>query len=112
MGERRRVQFDPAVAAILSGAADPPESSRQSKPRPHERDRTGRKMTVTFPDPAWLDAIQAEAERWGVRPSDVMVYAISVMMDAFEQGQARPSGEAQPYQRAGEGLDLPWEPGG
>jgi len=106
---RREVALDPAVASILS--ARQPDEPKARRSSPHEQERRGRKLTVTLPSEAWVDVVYAEARRWGaLRPADVVVYALARMMAGFEEGEARPQGEARPYYRAGEGLALPWEP--
>ena len=87
------------------------ESTRKTKITPHERGRKARQMSVTFPEPEWKDAVQEMAERWRVRPADVMVFAFSYMMDAIEAGELRrPAGEQKYYHRSGEALELPWKP--
>jgi len=107
---RREVALDPAVASILGPSSQPPSNGRGKK-TPHERERRGRKLSLTLPSDAWVDVVYAEARRWGaLRPADVVVYALARMMAGFEEGEARPQGEARPYYRAGEGLALPWEP--
>jgi hypothetical protein len=83
---------------------------RTTPVRPHELDRRNRQMNITWPDADWIDAVQAEADRWGCRPCDVLVYAFAQMMDRFQTGQPRPRGQAKFHHRAGEMLDLPWEP--
>ena len=97
---------------LVSRPAAPGDDGRSRRRRvtPHERERRGRKLTVTLPDGAWVDAIAAEAERWGVRKSDVLIYAFAHLMAAFEGGEERPQGCAEFWQRAGEGLELPWGP--
>lgn len=88
------------------------ESVRKTKRRPHEQNRAHRQMSVTFPSAEWGIQVRRLAERWDLRPADVMVYAVSFMMSAIEAGELRrPGGEKQRfYHRSGEALELPWEP--
>jgi hypothetical protein len=115
MGERQKVVLDPAVLAIVgrqeAGGRRQEGKGRRTKRRPHEVGRAGRKLTVTLPGAAWRDAIAEEAERCGLRPCDLVTFAFAHYMAAVEGGElARPRGDAQYWQRAGEGLTLPWEP--
>jgi len=109
--------IDPAVASILGGQnGDAQEGAeREGKRRsttPHERERTGRRVAVSFPDEAWVGALQEQAERWGMRVSDLVVFCVAHTMAGIEAGEVRkPAGETRFYHRAGEGLDLGWEPG-
>ena len=108
------VGLDPAVASILQGGGPSPSEPAPggTKTTPHERERAGRRVTVSFPDEAWVLALQRQAERWGVRVSDVVVVAVAHLMAGVEAGEVRrPGGEVQFYHRGGEGLELEWEPG-
>jgi len=90
---------------------EPKTPKRKTKITPHERGRSMRKVTLTLPSSEWKDAIIAEAERWGVRNSDLMTYAISYLMRAIEDGDVqRPGDSSQFYHRSAEMLLLPWEP--
>lgn len=89
-----------------------PEQQRKTKRQPHERERAARQLNVTFPEPEWTDAVRDLAERWNVRPADVMVVAFAYLMRAIEDGEVRrPQGEQRFYHRAGECFELPWGPG-
>lgn len=83
----------------------------QRKRTPHARDRARRQMSITFPDPEWRDAIRNQAAAWDIRPSDLIIWAISQAMAMIEAGTVeRPDGEQEIYHRSGAMLDLPWEP--
>jgi hypothetical protein len=87
------------------GEEPPPE------PTPHARGLPDRRLMITFPDAAWVDAIRTKAESWGSRPSDLIVKAVSVYMDLVERGEADPPVEVLDQRmRAGEADDLPWDP--
>jgi hypothetical protein len=98
------------VGAGSSRADDAPE--RRTKRRPHEINRRDRAMSITFDSPAWPDAIRDQAAAWGLRPSDLVVYALSRLFHDIDAGTAhRPPGDhPRHYHRAGETLDLPWRP--
>jgi len=84
---------------------------RRTKRTPHEAGRAARTVGTTFPAPEWRDAVLALAQRWGCRPGDVMVYAVSLLMAGVESGEVeRPAGEVTWWMRTGEGFRLPWEP--
>lgn len=114
MKQRRPVNLDPAVASILT----PPQPSvpaekkgKRKKQSPHVRDRRARMMSVTFPDPEWCDAIRELAERWDVRPGDIVVYAVSRFFDDLRNEEVEgPIARAGFQDRAGDVFDLPWEP--
>lgn len=109
---RRRIaeQVEPIEFLMRREKPETPSVIAVQKQTPHERERSSRKMTVTLPSPEWRDAIETEAERWGVRPCDVIVLAFSRLMASFEEGRSRPQNEAKFYHRAGEMFSLPWEP--
>ena len=80
---------------------------------PHEVGRVVRRMGVTFPADGWAEAVRALARRWGVRTGDVLVLAVARLMADVEEGVVEePDGRAGFQDRAGEGMELPWEPGG
>lgn len=112
MSDRQPVVLDPAVAAIVTRRQRiEEESKRKTKATPHERERRGRKVSLTFPSAAWRDAVEAEAERCRIRVSDFLTWCVSYAMRALEDGEARrPVAEVRYWHRAGEALDLPWEP--
>lgn len=110
---RNHVTLDPAVASILTPGGPPEaEPKRRSKRRPHEAERKYRMISVTFPSPGWKDAVGDLAQRWGVRTSDVMTYAFAYLMRAVEDGEVGQPGlwQVDFQDRAGDVLDLPWEP--
>jgi len=120
MVERVETVFDPAIAAILS--TDPPQSPLEGggngrargvgkkRPTPHEKGRAGRKVTITLPGDEWKAALDELADRWELRACDLWVFAVAHLMASVADGLDRPEGEAKFWQRAGEGLDLPWWP--
>jgi len=113
VAERRRVALDPAVASILRPSF-PDEESVPAAPRartPHERGRSARRLGVTFPTAAWADEVRALAQRWRVRPADVLVLAVSRLMADLEDGEVVVPLAIEFQTRAGAGFDLPWEPG-
>jgi hypothetical protein len=89
-----------------------PEPEPERKATPHEKKRKARQMSLTFPSPEWKQAIKEQADKWNMRPSDLLVYCVSYTMQAIEDGEVRrPDGRVgRFYHRAGEALDLPWEP--
>ena len=88
------------------------ESTRETKLRPHERDRAARFMGITFPEAEWKDYIKRKAAELDMRPSDLVVYCLSYAFEALESGDLpRPDASGvRVHHRAGEGLDLPWRP--
>jgi hypothetical protein len=81
------------------------------EPTPHAQGLAARRLLVTFPDPAWPEAIRALADDWHCRHSDLIVRAVSVYVDLVEQGKASPPDPVGDGRlRAGEGQDLPWDP--
>ena len=93
-------------------AVTTPEGEKTRKRTPHQEGLKARRVTIALPSAAWRAAIEAEAERWGVRVCDVLVFAFAQMMSEFEGGGLRRPGRngTRFYHRAGEGLDLPWGP--
>lgn len=88
------------------------QKARKTKLRPHETERKKRQMSVTFPTPEWKQTLQDKADEWGLRPSDLLTYCLSYTMAAIESGELEPpkGKDRRSYHRAGELLDLPWEP--
>jgi len=87
----------------------------QPKPRkkgpPSEDDRVHRRMTITFPYPEWRDAVNVQAKEWALKASDFLTFCVAYTMAAIEAGDVtRPRGEREFYHRAGEMLELPWDP--
>lgn len=109
-----RDQVDAAVAAICSDARPAAEETpaRKTKRTPHEANRAARQLAVVFPTPAWKDAVLDLAAEWNVRTSDFLTWCVSYTMRALADGNVRtPSiGGAMYHQRAGECMELPWEP--
>jgi hypothetical protein len=92
--------------AEANGEELPPE------PTPHARGLNARRLLVTFPDPAWPDAVRALAQQHGCRTSDVVIRALSEYFDRLEHDQAEPPADVPDRRmRAGEADDLPWTPG-
>lgn len=93
-------------------AEEEAQKARKTKLRPHETKRKARQMSVTFRTPEWKEAVQEKANEWGLRPSDLLTYCLSYTMAAVESGKLEPpKGKGSRfYHRAGEFLDLPWEP--
>ena len=102
-------QTDRAQTETEAQAAKP---SRETILRPHETRRKPRQMNVTFPTSAWPEALREMAERWGLRPADLVTWCISIAITAIEQGEVDPpSGEGRrQHHTACEWLDLLWEP--
>lgn len=108
------------VADLVSGrqtdtTPETDERERETKRRPHEVRRGKRQMNVTLPDAAWRGEVAALAKRWGVRPSDVVLYALAHLMGDVEAGRVRMpklKGEHWQYHhKTGEPFaKLPWEP--
>lgn len=113
-GDRRRVEMDEAVAAVLSmprgTSLIPGPSPRGRKATPHEKGRHGRRMTVTLPDAEWAEAIREGAQRFGLRPSDFLVWCISRAMYGITFEGERPEGTVDERSGVAEGVRLPWEP--
>jgi hypothetical protein len=114
MGDRM-VDWDNALdRTLLRGVReeDRKVEPRRSKRTPHERGRAGRRVTLDFPDGGWKAAVWEVAERWGVRPCDVYVLAVARLLAAIEAGEVGGpvNGGPQFWERAGSGMDLPWEP--
>lgn len=107
--ERREIALDPAVASILTRRPAVEERPKRHRSE-HERERVGRRLSLTLPDAEWRMAIEREAERCGIRVSDFVTWCVARGMRAIEEGEARPRGEVQFWQRAGEPVRLPWEP--
>jgi len=102
----RRAQVEAAAQA----AAEP---ERETRLRPHETRRKPRAMNVTFPSETWTDAIRAMAKNWGLRPGDLIVWAVSYAIDVILQGNVdHPDGEGrEQHHKAMEWeSNLPWEP--
>jgi len=126
MGEWRPAEgmaIDPAVLAVLgsddpvvetqghNGAAAQGQVGRKTTRTPHEKGRAGRSVNVSFPSGAWVEAVKELAVRWGCRPADVQVLAVSMLMDVVHRGgMQRPEGEVAFWMRAGGEWELPWEP--
>ncbi len=119
-GEFGGMGVDPAVAAALGERRveeGTREGERQSRRSPHEMGRAGRSMSVTFPGLGWKEALELLAEEWGpgVYKADVLVYAVSRLMQAWEQGAegGPPRRTRAPWMRTGDvWADLPWRPEG
>jgi hypothetical protein len=108
-----RDQADAAVAAICGGPRPAEEApARKTKRTPHETDRTARQLAVVFPTPEWKEAVLELAAEWNVRTSDFLTWCVSYAMRAVADGKVhRPSnGGAMYHHRAGECMELPWEP--
>jgi hypothetical protein len=88
------------------------EEKQERKVTPHEQGRKARQMSLTFPGPEWKAAIKEQSEAWGMRPSDFVIFCVSYAIAGIQRGEvARPPGQIDEFRhRAGEGLDLPWEP--
>lgn len=118
--QRRNLTIDPSVEVSLGlsrgerkqQAQQAEELKPERKPPPHEIERKARQMSVTFPTPEWKRAIAEQADKWDMRPSDLLVYCVSYTMQAIETGRVkRPKGRVgRFYHRAGEAFDLRWEP--
>ena len=120
---KRRDATEPRDADLLTDsllAAVPEPKPPEPEPEPtparkitrHETGRKARQMSLTFPSPAWKEAINDQAAKWDLRPSDLLVFCVSYALGEIAEGRAeRPAGEIDRHrQRAGEGLDLPWTP--
>jgi len=92
--------------------ADQEQAEQERTPTPHQVDRKRRAMSVTFPGAAWVQAVRDQARAWHVRPSDFLVWCVAYALRAIRDGVAtRPRGDVDEHRhRAGEGLELPWEP--
>lgn len=78
---------------------------------PHDKDRRARQMGIVWPSVEWKQAIQEQAQEWGLRPSDFIVLAVSQFMAGIDSGEiTAPTTRPDPGQRAAQSLDLPWEP--
>jgi len=84
----------------------------ERKISPHERGRKARVLSLTLPTAEWKAAIAQQAAAWNLRPSDFVIFAISLTMQAIGDGTTdRPEGEIDQFRhKAGEGLELPWRP--
>lgn len=89
------------------------EEGQPRKRTPHERGRVARRMSVTFPDAAWPEIVRKLAQRWQVRPADVLVLAVARLMADLAAGEEieGPVGTVGFQERAGVVFSLPWEPG-
>jgi len=90
----------------------PPAPEVEVKATPHARKRPARQVSLTFPSAEWVEAVGARAERWEVRKSDFLVWCVAVAFAALEAGEVEQPNTmpAQFHQRAGECMELPWEP--
>jgi len=108
---RREVAVEPIEFLVSRPVRQEAEATAARKGTPHERNRAGRRMTVTFPDRVWREELSRLASKWGMNPSDVVTWCVSQAMAAIAAGEvAPPDGERRFYHRAGEMLELPWEP--
>ena len=124
MSERRELEVEPIEFLVsrvttddgrrtTDGGGESEQDARgPRRVRPHEVGRKRRQMSVTFPDAAWGAAVRDLADEWGVRPGDVVVYAVARLLAGVEGGEVgRPRVErVRPWHRAGECLELPWIP--
>lgn len=117
--ERKRVDMDEAMEVILGERRERPptptlprgrERERGRKATPHEQGRHGRRMTVTLPDAEWAEAIREIAQKFGLRPSDFLVWCISLAMYGIEMEGEKPEGTVDERSGVAEGVRLPWEP--
>jgi len=87
---------------------------RKTTRHPHEEKRSARLVGVTFPSSAWKSYLADKATELGdaKRQSDLIVYLLSYAIAALESGEleAPDLGEIPGHRRAGEALDLFWEP--
>ncbi len=116
------MQLDPAAREFVQRTQDertqaeadaqPAKSKRETRLRPHETNRRARQLNITFPTAAWPEALREMAERWGLRPADLVVWCVSIAITAIRQGEVDPpSGEGRrQHHTACEWMDLLWEP--
>jgi len=92
----------------------PAAPERKTTKHPHEEKRAARLVGVTFPSSAWKQYLASKAAELGdaKRQSDLIVYLLSYAIAALEAGdlQAPDLAQIAGHQRAGEALDLFWEP--
>jgi hypothetical protein len=102
-----------AAAAVIE-EEDGREKDRSTARTPHEVNRSDRRFTFSLPTPEWKKAVQEEADRWDVRPSDFLTFCVAFTMRAIDNGELRvphKKGPVRYHHRAGEVLTLPWSPG-
>jgi len=92
----------------------PTEKAQEEEKRmgpPSERERVHRRMTITFPYPEWRQAIDAQAKDWKLNVSDFLTFCVAYTMAGIESGKVtRPRGQRKFHHRAGQMLELPWDP--
>ena len=112
------MKLDPAAMEFITQAQQT-QATTQAKPeretrlRPHETERRDRQMNVTFRSPAWPEALRDMAERWGLRPADLVTWCVAQAISQVQAGEvAAPSGEErrQHHRACGWMDNLPWEP--
>lgn len=82
--------------------------------RPHETHRKPRAMNITFPTAAWPKALRDLADKWGLRPADLVTWCVSYAIRQVLDGEVDPpDGEGRrQHHTACEWMDLPWRPKG
>ena len=99
-----------AVQMLISRAVGEEERAQErSTPlHPHERARVSRRLAISFPSEAWVEAVRESAARAGLSVSEYLIFCFAHVQAA---GIAPPRrGAAGFHDRAGQNLRLPWEP--
>ena len=117
-GERKAVEMDAAMEVILGErrerALTPGPSPRgrgeKGHVRPHDKERRMRQICMTLPSEDWVEAIREQAEQFGLRTSEFLVWCISQAMYGIKMEGERPEGSGQGEERIGEAIKLLWQP--